>query len=199
MLSCAVALVLLLDISASVSDAEWVKQRDGTAEAFVHPIIQATVTNMQGGMAVKAIAFGGRTRTLVPWRVVRSPRDLHLFAKDLSETKQNSEVATEIGRALDTATKAFDTAPCDSAHKVIDISTDGVASKVPTEEARDRAVEAGIVVNAIGVGPHEETESFLRESVISPTGFAIMAESWDMFALAIRRKITWEIASAQKP
>lgn len=33
MLACAVALVLLMDASGSISDAEWALQRDGTAEA----------------------------------------------------------------------------------------------------------------------------------------------------------------------
>lgn len=199
MLGCAVALVLLLDISASVRDADWVKQRDGTAEAFMHPVIQASVARMEGGMAVKAIAFGGKTRILVPWRVVQSPRDLHLFAKDLSGAKQNADLATEIGHALDTATKAFENVPCEPTLKVIDISTDGIADKDSTEKARDQAIKAGVTINAIGVGGIGDTDAFLRESVVTSSGFAVMAESWDVFALAIRRKITWEIAFTQKP
>jgi len=194
MLGCAVALVLLMDVSASVSDAEWVKQRDGTAEAFSHPAIQRTIENLDGGIAVKVLAFGGKAEVVVPWHTVKSVEQADSLSAKIKNVPRRVQIATEIGKALDTASSHFATAPCAPERKVIDISTDGIASQIPTQEARDRAQKAQITVNAIGVGLNAEIEAFLRDHTITEDGFAVISEGWDDFALAIRRKIIREIA-----
>lgn len=194
MLSCAVALVLLMDVSASVSEAEWAKQRDGTAEAFSHPAIQRTIENLDGGIAVKVLSFGGKAEVMVPWHTVKSAEQAADLAAKIKSTPRRAQLSTEIGKAIDAATEQFATAPCEPERKVIDISTDGIASPIPTQEARDRAQKAQITVNAIGVGTNVEIETFLRDHTITEDGFAVISEGWDDFALAIRRKIIREIA-----
>lgn len=194
MLGCAVALVLLMDVSASVSEAEWAKQRDGTAEAFSHPTIQRTIENLDGGIAVKVLAFGGRAEVVVPWQTVKSAEQADALSTKIKNVPRRAQMATEIGKALDTASDQFATAPCTPERKIIDISTDGIGYDAPTRAARDRAQNAQITVNAIGVGTNNEIETFLRDHTITEDGFAVISEGWDDFARAIRRKIIREIA-----
>ena len=194
MLGCAVALVLLMDVSASVSEAEWAKQRDGTAEAINHPTIQRTIENLDGGIAVKVLAFGGKAEVVVPWQTVKSAEQADALSIKIKNVPRRAQMATEIGKALDTASDQFATAPCAPERKVIDISTDGIDYEAPTRAARDKAQNAQITVNAIGVGTNNEIETFLRDHTITEDGFAVISEGWDDFARAIRRKIIREIA-----
>jgi len=194
MLGCAVALVLLMDASASINNAEWVKQRDGTAEAFSHPAIQRTIEHLDGGIAVKVMAFGAKAEVVVPWHMVRSEKDAENLVGKIKNVQHHSQMATNIGKAINAASDQFATAPCTPERKVIDISTDGIDSTEPTQAARDRAQNAQITVNAIGVGTNNEIETFLRDHTITEDGFAVISEGWTDFARAIRRKIVREIA-----
>lgn len=195
MLGCAVALILLMDVSASIGDADWQKQRDGTAEAFMHPTVQGTVEALEGGVAIQAMVFGGRAHVALPWRVARTGADLDAFAVDMKALKRQTEIATNTGRAVEAALDQMDNAPCEATKKVIDISTDGIDEKVTVEAARNKAQAKGITINAIGVGAYPDLETFLRDSTITEDGFAIISEGWDDFARAILRKIRMEIAA----
>lgn len=195
MLGCAVALILLMDVSASINDVNWQKQRDGTADALAHPTVQGTVEALEGGVAIQAMVFGGRAHVALPWRVARSGADLDAFATDMKALQRRTEMSTNTGRAMDTAVDQMAQTPCTPAKKVIDLSTDGIDDKAPVEAARNKAQAKGIIVNAIGIGSYPDLETFLRDSTITEDGFAIISEGWDDFARAILRKIRTEIAA----
>jgi hypothetical protein len=84
--------------------------------------------------------------------------------------------------------------PCEPDEMVIDVSTDGEADPIPVQEARDRAEESLIRINAIGIGRPELLSLFLYQNVITSDGFYMTVESWQDFERAIRRKISLEIA-----
>ena len=90
----------------------------------------------------------------------------------------------------------FEGAPCEPDEMVIDISTDGEADPGPVQEARNRAEELLVRINAIGIGRPELLSSFLYQNVITSSGFHMTVESWRDFERAIRRKIALEIAQA---
>lgn len=195
MLGCAVALILLMDVSASIDDANWQKQRDGTADALAHPTVQGIVEALEGGITIQAMVFGGRAHVALPWRVARTSLDLDAFATDMKALQRRTEMATNTGHAIETALDQMAQTPCTPAKKVIDLSTDGIDDKTTMEAARDKAQARGITVNAIGVGAYHNLETFLRDSTITEDGFAIISEAWDDFARAILRKIRTEIAA----
>lgn len=94
-------------------------------------------------------------------------------------------------------------APWPATRRVIDISGDGDNSAGPPPmQARDRAVEDGIVINGIAImnDPHANRQmpldAWLRETVIGgPASVVIEVDGFPGFAQAVRRKLVLEIAS----
>jgi hypothetical protein len=196
MLACAVALVLLMDASGSITDRDMRLQLDATARALVSEQITGIIQRLPGGLAVKAIAFGPWPEVITPWSVIQTPEQASDFALRLRQYQRDDGIlnGTYLGRAINFAVDQFEQVPCEPDEMVIDISTDGEADPVPVQEARDRAEESLIRINAIGIGRPELLSSFLYQSVITPNGFHIAVESWQDFERAIRRKISLEIA-----
>ena len=94
--------------------------------------------------------------------------------------------------------------------RVIDVSGDGVNnSGPPAEEARDRAVADGIVINglpimndrpAYGRMPPLPLDQYYAQNVIGgPGAFLISAADFDAFENAVRRKLVREVAGLDGP
>jgi Ca-activated chloride channel homolog len=192
---CAVALVLLLDSSASIAEAEWRLQLEGTADALADPRV-ARIVERGPGLAVTAIAFDTGTATLLPWRRASDAAGLRAAAASLRDAERTLRGGTSLAAALDAAREALADAPCAAEMEVIDLSTDGEAPMGETESARDAAIAAGIRINAIGVAGHEQEDpaGWLRAHAVTPGGFAIAA-SWGSYAEAMVRKLVLEVAS----
>jgi Ca-activated chloride channel homolog len=196
LLSCAVALVLLMDVSGSLTDQHMRQQQDATARALTSERITDIIQTLPGGLAVKAIAFGPWPDVITPWTIIQTPEQASNFALQLRQYQRDDTIqnGTYLGRAMNFAIDQFDSAPCEPDEMVIDISTDGEADPGPVQEARDRAEELLVRINAIGIGRPELLSSFLYQNVITSTGFHMTVESWHDFERAIRRKIALEIA-----
>ena len=194
--ACAVALVLLLDASGSVTSDDWRMQLSGTADGLADEGV-GHVIERQGGVAVTAIAFSDQTVPLMGWRMLRGGADARAFARELAEVPRPLFGGTRLGEAVDDALQAFDRAPCQPEQEVIDVATDGDADPAAAHQARDRAAARGTRGNAIGIGrrPEGTPADWLRENAVTPGGFAIEAESWPDFARAMRRKLTMELAA----
>ena len=197
MLACAVALVLLMDASGSINDAEWALQRDGTAEALTDPAVLG-VLRRQGAVAITAIAFAEETQVLVPWAVVAADADAQAFANGLRSAPRALWGGTYIGPALEDAAAALDAAPCAAEQEVVDIASDGGSDVMPAEAARAMLELRGVRVNALGIGtlPGDDPARWLRAHAVTSGGFALSADGWAGFARAMRRKLAMELASA---
>lgn len=193
---CAVALVLLMDVSGSITDRDMRLQLDATARALVSEQITNIIERLPGGLAVKAIAFGPWPEQVTPWTIIQTSHQASEFALRLRQYQRDDEIqnGTYLGRAMNFAIDQFETVPCQPDEMVIDISTDGEADPEPVQQARNRAEEALIRINAIGIGRPELLSSFLYQSVITSNGFHIAVDTWQDFERAIRRKISLEIA-----
>lgn len=197
-ISCAVALILLMDASGSVTDHHMRQQTDATSNALVSEQITNIVERMPGGIAVQAIAFGQWPDVMVPWMMVRNRNEAATFAQQLRAYQRVFAIqhSTHLGRALDHAINEFDSAPCEPDERVIDVSTDGEADPGPVQAARDRAEQLWIKINAIGIGRPELLSRFLYQNVVTSTGFHITVNSWSDFERAMRRKLALEISQA---
>lgn len=198
MLACAVALVLLMDASSSIGEAEWRQQRDGTAEALADPAV-LSILRRQGAVAITAIAFAESTATLVPWGILTEEAHAHGFAQALREAPRPLWGGTFIGPAMEDAAAALDAAPCAAEQEVVDIASDGGSDVAPAEAARAMLELRGVRVNALGVGtlPGDDPARWLRQHAVTSGGFALAAEGWAEFARAMRRKLSMELAAAQ--
>lgn len=192
MIGCTAALVLLLDASGSITADDWIRQRDGTAEALSHPAITMLIEQGEG-VAVTALAFDDETRTLLPWRILRSHRDAEGAAAALRQAPRGMPGGTDIGGAIEAGLAALAQSPCQADQDIIDLATDGEAPAGAANAARDAAIVQGVQINAIAVGGDNPAE-WLRANAITPGGF-VMEAAWADFATIMRRKLAREVAS----
>lgn len=193
MTSCAVALVLLLDVSHSVAPAQWELQRDGHAAAFRAEEVQHAVA--RDGLAVTVIQFDDQPRQAIPWRVLITRDDAGAFAAELARMPRQGAGGTMTGLALHAAIEEIERAPCGD-WWVVDLVTDGPGAG-PVDPARMAAEAAGVRINGLMVETATGVPGgvgWMREHVITNGGFALRAEGWGEFASALRRKLVMELA-----
>lgn len=191
------ALVLLVDVSGSVSDKEHEMQMKGLASAFADPAVQKAIWN-QRRIAVTLVQWSSTIDVTIPWLLLESPADADLFAAAILTAKRPFQAGTQMGDALMGGLMTFESVPCRAERMVVDISGDGKSSggAVDILVAMALAVERGVVVNGLpilGDPGEEDLEDWYRDHV---NGFVIVAEGFEDFGRAIRQKLAQEIACA---
>jgi hypothetical protein len=196
-MTCALALVLLLDVSASISSERFALQRDATAAALRDPAVQHAIV-AQAPIAATVLQFGSGAWVAVPWRRIADAVDAAQFAAALATMPRMGGGATHVGDAIAAALVALDGAPCPFERAVIDISGDGAGNGgVPPAGPLAEAAERGITVNALPIvtDAEPELEAWFRANAITPDGRVFPAD-WAGFARAIRAKLVFEVAGA---
>ena len=194
------ALVLAVDVSESVSSGRYMLQREGIARAFESPQLIAAIAGVPGGIEALVVEWSDpeKIAITVGWTRIANRGSATAFAAAVRATKRSSSGLTAIGPALLAAAAAFDYMPEEAAHKVIDISGDGMANfGLPPAEARDRLVARGITINGLAILAEEPwLDEYYRKNVIGgPASFVTVAKDFDSFAEAILRKLVQEVAS----
>jgi hypothetical protein len=195
-----VALVLAVDVSESVSAGRYGLQREGIARAFESPQLIKAIAAVPGGIEAMVLEWSDpeKIAITVGWTRIVNRGSAAAFAAAVRATRRSSNGLTAIGPALQAAAAAFDYMPDDAAHKVIDISGDGMANfGVPPAEVRDRLVARGITINGLAILSEEPwLDDYYRNNVIGgPASFVLVAKDFDSFAEAILRKLVQEVAS----
>ena len=194
------ALVLAVDVSESVSSGRYMLQREGIARAFESPQLVEAIAAVPGGIEAIVAEWSDpeKIAITVGWTRISNRGSAAAFAAAVRATKRSSSGLTAIGPALLAAAAAFDYMPEEAAHKVIDISGDGMANfGVPPAEVRDRLVARGITINGLAILSEEPwLDEYYRKNVIGgPASFVAVAKDFDSFAEAILRKLVQEVAS----
>jgi hypothetical protein len=193
------ALVLAVDVSASVTADSYLLQRNGIARAFEDPRLVSAVSAVPGGIEAMVLEWSDpdRIAVTVGWTSLADVESTAAFAAAVRATKRSSDGLTAIGPALLAAAAAFDQMPEPAQRRVIDISGDGIANfgLTPTV-ARDRIVEAGISINGLAILTEEPwLEAYYRSNVIGgPGAFVVAARNSGAFADAVLRKLVQEVA-----
>ena len=195
------ALVLAVDVSASVTADSYLLQRDGIARAFANPRLVSAITALPGGIEALVLEWSDpdRIAVTVGWTRVAGTDGAAAFAAAVRATKRSSEGLTAIGPALLAAAAAFDHTPEAAPRRVIDISGDGMANLgLPPAMARDRVVATGISINGLAILSEEPwLEAYYRSNVIGgPGAFVVAAQDFRSFADSMLRKLVQEIAGA---
>lgn len=195
---CALALVLLIDVSGSVSADRYGLQHAGMAQALTDPHVKHVLLAQEGGMAVTVIEWSDRRQSVVPWHMIQTDDDIEAVAETLKGAQRRMTGSTAMGDALADAVAAFDEAPCRPARKVIDISGDGRSNdgRVAPDEVRGRAHGKGITINGLPIrGEEPDIAAYYRAHVVTADGFVIEAQSFDDLAAAIRYKLMIEVSA----
>ena len=201
-LGAGVALVLAIDVSASVTADSYVLQHDGIARAFENPRLIDAVSAVPGGIEVLVLEWSDpeRIKVIVEWQRVAGVDSAVDLAAAVRRTERSSNGLTAIGPDLLAAAAAFDHLPEPAARRVIDISGDGMANfGLPPKVARDHIVAAGISTDGLAILTEEPwLEGYYhRHNVIGgPGAFVIVAQDCGSFADAMLRKFEQEVAGA---
>lgn len=201
-------LVFAADGSGSIDDDELRLQRQGYAEALSDPrVLDAVTSGRWGTIAVSYIEWGDESsqHTIVDWREIAGPEDARAFGEALLSAPRAAWGYNSISEAIAYSTDKILTNTYEGARMVIDVSGDGpqIGGR-PIDWARDRAVDAGITINALAVksrgggyrGPGNiPLEMHYRLDVIGGLGaFVMVADEDTPFSDVLLAKIIREIA-----
>ncbi|MBL6076972.1 DUF1194 domain-containing protein [Belnapia sp. T18] len=204
-----VLLVLAVDVSRSVDEDEARLQREGYRNAVADPaVVEAIRGGMMGAIGLAYVEWAGAEyqRLVLPWARIAGAGDAQGWSERLAEAPRASLSWTSISGALDFSLKVLNDAPFEATRRVIDVSGDGVNnSGGPVELARDRVVAEGITINGLpivndrptfGRMPPVPLDEYYRENVIGgPGAFVVVAEDFQSFGNAVKRKLIREIAA----
>jgi hypothetical protein len=199
-------LVLAMDASGSIDDAEFRLQREGLAASLTHPAILAAIAaKPHGAIGVAMVEWGspGGAATAVDWMALRDAASARALAEAILAAPRSRQAYNAIGDAIAHGTALIAAAPFRSEDLVIDVAGDGpdMRSVLPAPQARDAAVAAGITVNALAIEVAPVTRlgeplrrHYERQVIGGPGAFVIAAETRADFARAMRAKLIREIA-----
>lgn len=207
-----VELVLAVDVSRSVDGQEQELQFRGYAAAFRdRRLIEGIAGGPLGRIAVTFFTWSDWhiQEHLIPWTLVDGPDSAERFASAIDDAPRRTWLYTSISGAIDFAARLFGR-DYEGTRKVVDISGDGVNnSGRPLAEARADALAGGIVLNGLAVldrtpqpwaAGMPPLDTYYRDEVIGgPGAFLMVAEGFDAFETAVKRKIIREIAAAPPP
>lgn len=120
------ALVLLIDDSASIDETEHHMQLAGYAAAFRdRQVTEAITRGPHKAIAVTAVLFSDRAQVAVPWRLLDGPASASKFADEVLGISRIEGAATHIAKGLDFSMNQIARCPYDFAAATIDLSGDG--------------------------------------------------------------------------
>ena len=203
-----VLLVLAVDVSRSIDEDEARLQREGYRSAVSDArVVEAIRGGTLGAIGIAYVEWAGfeYQRLVLPWTRIATQAEANAWAGQLAQAPRQSLSWTSISGGIDFSRRVMAEAPYEATRKVIDVSGDGVNnSGGPVELARDRAVADGIIINGLpivndrptfGRMPPVPLDEYYRDNVIGgPGAFMIVAEDFESFGNAVRRKLIREIA-----
>ena len=201
-------LILAADVSGSVDANEARLQREGYQKALVNDdVIKAIESGMLGRIAVTYVEWAGmgHYKVVVDWTLISDKPSAEAFVAKLAAIPHQKAPRTSISGAIDISVPRFATNRFEGTRRIIDISGDGANNYGRlVNEARDDAVAAGITINGLPIITEQaslryptiaDLDLFFQDCVIGgPGAFHVVANGFEDFARAVRKKMILEIA-----
>ena len=209
---CRQALVLALDVSASVDQQEYRLQTGGLAAALRDPgVIDAFLANTDAPVALAIFEWSGAgyQRLVADWQMVTDAEVLNRMAAAMERNPAPpDQTTTGIGAAMLYGAELFARGPV-CTERTLDISGDGQNNDWPRpEDVRPDPVLEGITINGLVIGAdfpidHElnpnrmgALENYYANRVIKgPGAFVETADDFEDFGNAMRRKLIRELST----
>jgi len=196
-----VALVLAVDVSGSVDDRRFKLQREGIAAALESDDFVAVLAG--GGnqtIEIAVVEWAEEQSVVVPWTIIRGRADLLAVTHRLRHAARSwLPVRTDPNGGIAAADRLFASQPLPAMRRIIDVSGDGRqnSGEMATARGRDDAIAHGTIINGLPItsGIEPDVDAWYRDNVIGgPGAFLIVADGYDAFADAFRKKLTLEVA-----
>jgi hypothetical protein len=198
-------LVLLVDVSGSVSTTEYNLQRTGYVQAFQSAAVQNAILGSVGGaIAVTYVEWSANNQQSqqVAWTLIDSVASANAFASLIAGTTRAYNGNTAVQDALMFGAGLFANG-FESPRQVIDVSGDG-ADNATTDChrglnpacGRDFALGLGVdAINGLPILGEAGLLTYYQNNVQGGTNsFKLSADSFDDFATAVENKLVREIS-----
>jgi hypothetical protein len=196
---CSVSIVTGVDVSASITPEELALQVDGIASALQSPAVLSAILSQGCARFSVFLWADGKPAVVLPWTDVQSADDAAAVGQVLSQATQHysKEVGTltDVSGALEFSWMLLNQNPPTGKQVVNLISNgeDNVSDGPQIVSARMRA--AGVVINAVLMGPSETIDQYYRENVTGGLGSFIMRiDASEDVAAAFRSKFILDLA-----
>ncbi|GAB4385757.1 DUF1194 domain-containing protein [Albidovulum sp.] len=197
--ACRLALLLGIDISASVDPREDELQRKGLAAALLSPaVVDAFLADPEAPVWLSIFEWSGafNQTTLLDWLEIAGPEDVYLAAGAVARSRRSrDDLPTAIGYAIGNAAARFRAGP-DCLFRTLDISGDGRNNDgFPPVVAYRVNDFSAILVNGLAIEGSEAgiVDYYRQELVHGPGSFVIVAEGFRDFERAMRLKLLREL------
>lgn len=198
---CALALVIAVDVSASVSAREYRQQVEGLAYALEDPEVVAAIEAI-GGIWVTSFEWSGpyQQNSLLDWRFLQEAGEISAAARRIAgHHRDPREFLTALGYALAHGSDLLKAAPEQCEREVIDVSADGINNQgFGPEIAYADPDFQNLTVNALVIGNEDKAVSYYADHVIrGPGAFVEVARDYEDYRDAMVRKLLKEIGTEQ--
>lgn len=195
--ACSLALVVAVDVSASISETEYDLQQRGIAGALRDPSVLEAIETV-GGIWLHSFEWSGRYQqnTLLDWRFLSDEASAHAAADEiLSNTRDSREFLTALGPALVHARGILNTAPQRCDRQVIDVSADGINNQGEEPRFVYATLDfSEVTVNALVILKDDMTLNYFTDKVITGPGAFIQSTlRYEDYTEAMTRKLIREI------
>lgn len=205
------ALVLAVDASGSIDPTEFALQREGIAAAVTSADLLDVISYGQyGTIAIAYLEWGGpgTAEVMVSWMLVNDAETASGFAAAVLAAPRSLQSYNAIGDAITSGQAMLEACPCLPSRRIIDVSGDNPDNRsiVSAAIARDRAVGAGIVINALAIlqdgllGPSGKpwlVEAYEADVIGGPGAFVMTAQNRRDFERALLDKMLLEISGGE--
>ena len=190
-------LQLLMDVSGSVDDSEFLLQRTGYSDAFRDPDTLSRILGCgDGTIAVQLIYWAGASeqQIAVDWTEISDSTTANAFADAIDAAARPGFLvgSTAPGSAINYGYPLIFSNGFTSTRQVIDVSGDGAENDGDdTSDARNAALGAGVdVINGVVILGELGLQDFYTNNVIGGTGaFVDTAATFADFGTAIKEKL----------
>lgn len=198
-------LVLLADVSQSMTIADVKTQREGYAAAFRSQLVMDQISaGACGAIAVQYVEWAEDQTIIADWTIIRSIADGYVFASTIEEaSKEHAGGMTAFSAAMEFAAQQIITNGIEANWRVVDVSSDGVNTSGPSPSTvRDTYTQGPIweqiAFNGLpifkGKQQKKSQAKFFNEEVVGgPRSFLAESVTIDNIGQAIIKKIQQEI------
>lgn len=213
----ALELSLVIDVSGSITAAEYDLQTEGYKNAFLDATVQNNILShaASGGIAVNVIQFSTSATQVMAWTQLDDLADITAFANALGTMARASNGSTNVADGMQLSRNSFANNGFEGARLVMDVSGDGhqnvapacdatpITNACPTTQAETAAAfAAGIVVNGLAIeGDYgvDGMTTWYTNNVVTSNGFVITANDFADFSRAAITKIGREVITVPEP
>jgi hypothetical protein len=200
-----VALVLAVDASDSVDDAEYRFERTSIATALRDKAVLRAMEEA-GVVAISAVFWGDGAMPPqeINWVVVEGGSGAEPLARKIESNPRTIRGNTDIGNGIWAALGMLSSPRICAYRSIVDISSDGWETLGPKREhvislyqARRRAKEMQATINALVVSDDDGylADYYRRQVILGPDAFVMGIKSHADYSSAIRKKLVMELAS----